>query len=59
MWKKFPDNTVVRRKDNKKWYAAILTVSRRKLGFDSNEMVEILDLKMTSEDIENFGTYVA
>ena len=52
LWKKFPDNVVVRRKDNKKWYAAILTVSRRKLGFDSDEMVEILDLRMTPEDIE-------
>lgn len=52
LWKKFPNNAVVRRKDNKKWYAAILTVSRRKLGFDSDEMVEILDLRMIPEDIE-------
>lgn len=52
LWKKFPDNAVVRRKDNKKWYAAMLTVSRRKLGFDSDEKVEILDLRMTPEDIE-------
>lgn len=46
LWQKFPDNAVVRRKDNKKWYAAILTVSRRKLGFDSDETVEILDLRI-------------
>lgn len=52
LWQKFPDNAVVRRKDNKKWYAAILTVSRRKLGFDSDEKVEILDLRMTPEDIQ-------
>jgi len=42
----------VRRSDNKKWYAVILTVSRRKLGFDSDEIVEILDLRMTPEDIK-------
>lgn len=53
LWKKFPDNAVVRRKDNQKWYAALLTVSRRKLGFDSDEKVEILDLRMAPEDIEN------
>ena len=53
LWQKFPDNAVVRRKDNKKWYAALLTVSRRKLGFDSDEKIEILDLRMTPEDIEN------
>lgn len=45
LWKKFPDNAVWRRKDNKKWYAAILTVSRRKLGLDSDEVVEIIDLR--------------
>lgn len=53
LWKKFPDNAVVRRKDNKKWYAAILTVSRRKLGFDSDEMVEILDLRINPEKMES------
>lgn len=52
LWKKFPNNAVVRRADNRKWYAALLTVSRRKLGFASDEMVEILDLRMTPEDIE-------
>ncbi len=52
LWQKFPDNAVVRRKDNKKWYAALLTVSRRKLGIDSDEMIEILDLRMKPEDIE-------
>lgn len=52
LWQKFPDNAIVRRKDNQKWYAALLTVARRKLGFDSDEMVEILDLRMTPKDIE-------
>ena len=52
LWQKFPDNAIVRRKDNQKWYAAILTVSRRKLGLNSDEMIEILDLRMTPEDIE-------
>lgn len=53
LWQKFPDNAVVRRKDNKKWYAAILTVSRRKLGFDSDEMVEILDLRINPDEMES------
>ena len=30
LWPKFPNNAVVRRQDNQKWYAAVLTVSRRK-----------------------------
>ena len=52
LWQKFDDNAVVRRKDNRKWYAVFLTVSRRKLGLDSDEKVEILDLRMRPEDIE-------
>lgn len=52
LWAKFPDNAIIRRKDTQKWYAALLTVSRRKLGLDSDEMVEILDLRMKPEDIE-------
>ena len=52
LWQKFPDNAVVRRKDNQKWYAAFLTVSRRKLGFASDETAEIIDLRMAPENIE-------
>lgn len=52
LWQKFPDNAVLRRKDNRKWYAAVLTVSRRKIGFDSDESVEIVDLRMTPQDME-------
>lgn len=52
LWQKFPDNAVVRRKDNQKWYTAILSVSRRKLGFDSDEMVEIIDLRIKPEEME-------
>lgn len=45
LWEKFPANAVWRRKDTKKWYGALLTVSRRKLGIPSDEIVEIIDLR--------------
>ena len=51
LWEKFPDNAVVRRKDNKKWYAALLTVKNEKLGLESGEILEILDIRADSEDI--------
>ena len=51
MWQKFPNNAVVRRQDNQKWYVAILTVSRRKLGFDSDENAEIIDLRANPEEM--------
>lgn len=49
LWEKFPDNAVWRRTDNEKWYGAILTVSKSKLGIKSDEPVEIIDLRIQSE----------
>jgi len=51
LWEKFPDNAVARRKDNKKWYLAILTVTKDKLGFESKEKVEVIDLRAKSEEL--------
>ena len=52
LWKKFPDNAVWRRKDTKKGYGAILTVAKNKLGIDSSEIVEIIDLRIQAEKME-------
>lgn len=51
LWKKTPNNAIVRRKDTKKWYAVILTISKAKLGFDTNEIVEIIDLRGSPDEI--------
>ena len=52
IWQKFPDNAVWRRKDNQKWYGAILTVSGLKLGLPTNEFLEIIDLRLQKELME-------
>ena len=52
LWKRFPDNAIWRRKDNKKWYGAILTVQRNKLGMDSDKKAEIIDLRVRPEEME-------
>ncbi len=54
LWPKFPDNAVLRRADDKKWYAVILTVERRKLGLEGDENVEILDLRVRPDELETF-----
>ena len=51
LWKKFPNNAIVRRPDNKKWYVALLTVSRDKIGLSGRDEVEVIDLRMKPEDI--------
>ena len=51
LWDKFPDNAVWRRSDSRKWYAAILTVSRRKLGLPSDDVAEVIDLRLPPEQM--------
>ncbi|WP_338953922.1 MmcQ/YjbR family DNA-binding protein [Fusobacterium nucleatum] len=52
LWEKSPKNAVVRRKSSNKWYAVILTISKRKIGLDSNEKIEIINLHNSPEEIE-------
>ena len=53
LWKKFPDNAVARRKDNKKWYLAILTVKKDRFGFDNTETVEVIDIRADAAEVPN------
>lgn len=52
LWAKSPDNAIWRRKDNKKWYGAILTVAGKKIGLESDDIVEIIDLRMDPAEAE-------
>ncbi len=53
LWERFPDNAIWRRRDNQKWYAAILTVKKSKLGLASEETAEVIDLRLEPESITN------
>ena len=52
LWEKFPDNAVLRRRDTKKWYAAILTVPYVKFGIDREGTVEVIDMRMDTAELE-------
>lgn len=52
LWKKFPENAVWRNKKNKKWYAILLVISERKLGLDSDKIIDILDLRYEKDKIK-------
>ena len=52
LWEKSPKTAVVRRKSTKKWYAVILTLSKRKLNLDSDKLVEVINLHNSPEEIE-------
>ncbi|WP_048000715.1 MmcQ/YjbR family DNA-binding protein [Lactiplantibacillus herbarum] len=51
LWPKFPKNAVWRRKDNRKWYGALLTVAKNKLGLTGDELVTVIDLRETPDEV--------
>lgn len=51
LWQRFPDNAVVRRSDNAKWYLVILTVRKEKLGLPGDGTTEVVDVRMKPEDV--------
>ena len=52
LWEKSTNNAILRRQDNKKWYAAILTINYNKIDANRNELIEIIDLKADNKMID-------
>ncbi len=44
-WVQYPTNTVYRHRRNKKWFAVVMTLPKSKLGIDSDEKVDVINLK--------------
>ncbi len=51
LWEKFPNNAIFREGKTQKWYAALLTVEKQKIGIDEEGTIEIIDLKDTPDNI--------
>ena len=49
------ETAVLRHMDNRKWYAIVMKVSRRKFGFDSDEVIDVVNLKLPIEMFGSFG----
>ena len=49
------ETAVLRHTDNRKWYALVMKVSRRKFGFDSDEVIDVVNLKLPTEMFGSFG----
>ena len=49
------ETAVFRHVDNRKWYAIVMKVSRRKFGFDSDEVIDVVNLKLPTEMFGSFG----
>ena len=46
LWMRFPDYAVFRHADNGKWFGIVMNVSGEKLGIDSDDKVDILNVKL-------------
>ena len=49
------ETAVLRHADNRKWYAIVMRVSRRKFGFESEEVIDVVNLKLPTEMFGSFG----
>ena len=49
------ETAVLRHADNRKWYALVMRVSRRRLGLDSDEVIDVVNLKLPTEMFGSFG----
>ena len=49
------ETAVLRHEDNRKWYALVMKVSRRKFGLDSDEVIDVVNLKLPTEMCGSFG----
>ncbi|MGN0457883.1 MAG: MmcQ/YjbR family DNA-binding protein [Eubacterium sp.] len=49
------ETAVLRHGDNRKWYALVMRVSRRKFGFDRDEVIDVVNLKLPVEMFGSFG----
>ena len=50
------DTAVLRHGDNRKWYAIVMKVSRNKFGFESDEVIDVVNLKLPTEMFGSFGS---
>lgn len=49
------ETAVLRQEGNRKWYAIVMRVSRKKFGFDSDEVIDVVNLKLPTEMFGSFG----
>ena len=49
------ETAVFRHADNRKWFALYMRVTRRKFGFDNDEIIDVVNLKLPSEMFGSFG----
>lgn len=55
LWESSPRTAIWRNPRNRKWYALLTVVAKNKLGLDSDELVEIIDLRFAKNEALDFA----
>ena len=50
------ETAVFRHSGSRKWYAIVMRVSRRKFRFDSDEVIDVVNLKLPTEMFGSFSS---
>lgn len=50
-WPRWPDHAVLRHAGNRKWYAIVMNVPAERLGLESEEMVDVMNVKVDPDDV--------
>ena len=45
------DTAVFRKGEKKKWYAVVMNISKRRLGVQSDEKIQVLNVKLSPDEI--------
>lgn len=54
LWLRYPNYAVFRHVDNRKWFALVMDVRRSNLGLDGDEIVDILNVKLSDPLLVDF-----
>ena len=52
-WDKYPDYIIIRRRYNQKWFVGIFTVKGYQVGLETNELMDVVNLKCEIDLIPN------
>ena len=45
LWQRYPNYMIFRHGDNRKWFAAVMDISQRKLGLAEDKIIDVLNVK--------------
>lgn len=54
LWRRYPGYAVFRHSDHRKWFALVMNVPGNRLGLETEEMVDIMNVKMADPFLADF-----